>query len=161
MLQQTRKRGVGGDITNSSFSIAVHALVYLNHMDRVLSSEELARNVCTNPVLIRRVMSKLKKAGFVDTKGGNSGGYVFTADADKLTLEQIAAAIGAEFVGSPWRSGDADRECLISSGMGEIMQNIYRQLDEHCKKSLRGITVADIDRKILKHGKETKIDENG
>ena len=41
------------------------------------------------------------------------------------------------------------------------MQNIYRQLDEHCKKSLRGITVADIDRKILKHGKETKIDENG
>ena len=68
MLQQTRKRGVGGDITNSSFSIAVHALVYLNHMDRVLSSEELARNVCTNPLLIRRAMSKLKKAGFVDTK---------------------------------------------------------------------------------------------
>ena len=53
---------------NSSFSIAVHALVYLNHMERVLSSEELARNVCTNPVLIRKVMSKLKKAGIVDTK---------------------------------------------------------------------------------------------
>lgn len=46
---------------NSSFSIAVHALVYLNHMEKVLSSEELARNVCTNPVLIRKVMSKLKK----------------------------------------------------------------------------------------------------
>ena len=39
---------------NSSFSIAVHALVYLNHMERVLSSEELARNVCTNPVLTAR-----------------------------------------------------------------------------------------------------------
>ena len=59
-------------------------------MEKVLSSEELAQNVCTNPVLIRKVMSKLKKAGFVSTKGGNNGGYIFIADADKLTLEQIA-----------------------------------------------------------------------
>lgn len=144
---------------NSSFSIAVHALVYLNHMEKVLSSEELARNVCTNPVLIRKVMSKLKKAGIVDTKGGNSGGYVFTADAEALTLERIAEAIDAHFVGSPWRSGDVDKECLISSGMGELMQNIYTRLDERCRESLRGITIADIDRKILKGGKEPKINE--
>ncbi len=128
-------------------------------MEKVLSSEELARNVCTNPVLIRRVMSGLKKAGFVESKGGNNGGYVFIADADKLTLEQIAEAIDAKFVGSPWRSGDVDRECLIASGMGDIMQNIYGQLDRNCKKSLRGITVADIDRKILKHGKDPTVDE--
>lgn len=146
-------------VTNSSFSIAVHALVYLNHMEKVLSSEELAQNVCTNPVLIRKVMSKLKKAGFVDTKSGNNGGYIFIANADKLTLEQVAEAIDAKFVGSPWRSGDMDKECLIASGMGEVMQNIYQQLDERCKKSLGGITVADIDRKILKHGKEPTVNE--
>lgn len=52
-----------------------------------------------------------------------------------------------------------DKECLIASGMGEVMQNIYRQLDERCKKSLGGITVADIDRKILKHGKEPTVNE--
>ena len=50
-----------------------------------------------------------------------------------------------------------DKACLISSGMGEIMQNIYRQLDENCKKSLHGITVADIDRKILKNGAEPTV----
>ena len=103
---------------NSSFSIAVHALVYLNHMERVLSSEELAQNVCTNPVLVRKVMSKLKKAGIVTTKGGKSGGYAFASDAETLTLETIAEAIDAHFVGSPWRSGDMDKECLISSGIG-------------------------------------------
>mgnify|MGYP003235928740 FL=1 len=146
-------------VTNSSFSIAVHALVYLNHMEKVLSSEELAQNICTNPVLIRKVMSKLKKAGLVDTKGGNSGGYIFIADADKLTLDQVAEVIDAKFVGSPRRSGDMNKECLIASGMGEIMQNIYRQLDENCKKSLHGITVADIDRKILKHGMEPAVNE--
>lgn len=144
---------------NSSFSIAVHALVYLNHMESVLSSEELAQNVCTNPVLVRKVMSKLKKAGIVTTKGGKSGGYAFASDAETLTLETIAEAIDAHFVGSPWRSGDMDKECLISSGMGSVMENICAQLDELCRKSLRGITVADIDRKILKHGKEPSIDE--
>ena len=145
---------------NSSFSIAVHALVYLNHMEKVLSSEELAQNVCTNPVLIRKVMSKLKKAGIVDTKGGHCGGYLFTADAETLTLEKIAEAIDAHFVASPWRSGDMDKDCLISSGMGEILQSICVQLDEHCRKSLSGITVADIDRRILKNGKEPRIHEN-
>ena len=58
-------------------------------MKTVLSSEELAKNVCTNPVLIRKVMSKLKKAGFVDTKGGNNGGYVFAADAETLRWSRL------------------------------------------------------------------------
>lgn len=148
-------------ITNSSFSIAVHALVYLNHMQQVLSSEDLAENVCTNPVLIRKVMSKLKKAGIVKTKGGNNGGYIFTSDAETLTLERIAEAINSHFVASPWKSGDVDKQCLISSGMGEIMQNIFTQLDEQCRKSLSTITVADIDRKLQKQGKEIEIDESG
>lgn len=106
-------------------------------------------------------MSKLKKAGIVSTKGGNNGGYVFVCDAETLTLEQIAVAIDAHFVSSPWRSGDMDKECLISSGMGEIMQNICARLDEHCRQSLRAITIADIDRSILAHAKENISGEKG
>ena len=33
----------------SDYCVAVHALVYLNHKAKVLSSEELAENICTNP----------------------------------------------------------------------------------------------------------------
>ena len=32
----------------SDYCVAVHALVYLNHKAKVLSSEELAENICTN-----------------------------------------------------------------------------------------------------------------
>ena len=49
----------------SDYCVAVHALVYLNHKAKVLSSEELAENICTNPARVRKVMAKLKKAGFV------------------------------------------------------------------------------------------------
>ena len=50
-------------IVDSSFNLAVHALVCLSHSGRSLSSEVLAENICTNPTRVRRVMAGLKKAG--------------------------------------------------------------------------------------------------
>lgn len=144
---------------DSGFSVAVHALVYLNHKGRVLTSDELAANICTNPARVRKVMSSLGKAGFVETKAGHVGGYSFCAEADSLTLEQVAAAMEARFVSAAWRSGDNDMECLVASGMADIMDSIYLQMDGLCHKSLRSITIGDIDRKIFKNGKEPKINE--
>ena len=40
---------------DSSFNLAVHALVCLSHSGRSLSSEALAENICTNPTRVRRV----------------------------------------------------------------------------------------------------------
>ena len=56
---------------NSDFCVGVHALVYLSHKNCCLSSEELAENICTNRVRVRRVMGRLGKAGLVDTKSGS------------------------------------------------------------------------------------------
>ena len=46
---------------DSSFNLAVHALVCLSHSGRSLSSEALAENICTNPTRVRRVLAGLKK----------------------------------------------------------------------------------------------------
>ena len=48
------KEGVRVD---SSFNLAVHALVCLSHSGRSLSSEALAENICTNPTRVRRVLA--------------------------------------------------------------------------------------------------------
>ena len=53
---------------DSSFNLAVHALVCLSHSGRSLSSEALAENICTNPTRVRRVLAGLKKAGMVETR---------------------------------------------------------------------------------------------
>lgn len=132
------------------FAIAVHALVYLNHKAVTLSSEELAENVCTNPARIRKVMSKLKKSGIVSTKEGIKGGYLFQLNPSKVTLKDINEAIEMRIVSSSWHSGDSDMECLVASGMAEIMDGIYTQLDAICKNELEKITIADIDSKIFK-----------
>lgn len=131
------------------FSVAVHALVYLNHMKRPLTSDALAENVCTHPARIRKVMAKLKKAGFVSTREGADGGYSFSGDAHKISLAQILAALEAPVVQLTWRSGNLDLECLVASGMANIMEQICEELDDTCKQKLAQISIADIDAKIF------------
>lgn len=132
------------------FAIGVHALVFLNHKNTIVSSEILAQNVCTNPTRIRKILSKLKKAGFVKTKEGIDGGYYFCADASKITLCNVADALDVSFVSSSWKSGSIDMDCLIASSMAGILDDIYDDLDKKCREELNSITIIDLDKRIFK-----------
>lgn len=90
---------------NSAFCVAVHALICLNRRQEQLSSEELARSICTNPARVRKIMAGLKRAGLVETKEGNEGGYRFVGDPAALTLDQVARALEVRFVSTNWRGG--------------------------------------------------------
>ena len=134
---------------DSSFNLAVHALVCLSHSGRSLSSEALAENICTNSTRVRRVLAGLKKAGMVETREGSDGGYRLCADPAALSLRQVAEAVNARFVDCAWRSGDIDRECAICSGMAGMMDALYRQMNEQCAAYLAQITVADIEAQLF------------
>ena len=133
----------------SDFCVAVHALVYLNHKACVLSSEELAQNICTNPARVRKVMAKLKKSGFLETREGSSGGYRFERDPAGVTLSALAEALDIRFVDTAWKSGDKELECLIASGMGDLMADVFDDLNTRCMERLGQITIADLDEKIF------------
>lgn len=134
---------------DSAFCVAAHALVYLNHKACMLSSEELAENICTNPARVRKVMACLKRSGLVETKQGNVGGYLFTADPAKVTLAQVAEAVQARFVEAGWHSGDSDMECLVASGMAKLMDGIFAELNKSCMEHLKYIRISDLDRSIF------------
>ena len=134
----------------SEFTVAVHALVFMNHEGTFLSSEGLAENICTNPARVRKVMAKLKQAGLVETKEGVDGGYHFIRPAEDTTLYMVAEAMEFSFVSTGWKSGDTHKECLIASGMGDVMEGIYSDLNQACLERLKGITIADIDQKIFR-----------
>lgn len=135
---------------NSEFGIAVHALVFLNHKGRTLSSAELAKNICTNPARVRKVMAKLKKSGLVTTREGLDGGYLFDRNPKEISLLSISKALETDFVSSSWKSGNMDMECLIASGMSGILDDIYKELDNQCKERLEHISIDDIDKKIFR-----------
>lgn len=134
---------------SGEFTVAVHALVFLNHMGSFVSSAELAKNVCTNAARIRKVMAKLSRAGFIQTREGAEGGYRFASDPEKLDLASILSALGEKPLPHAWRSGDPHMDCLIASGMSGAMDAIYCRLNAVCENELSDITIADIDARLF------------
>jgi len=130
--------------------LAVHALVYLQHTQRVTSSRELAENICTNPARVRKVMAKLHHAGLIESTQGKGSGYRTLPGSGSVTLDTVLLALEETAISLNWRSGDMDRECLVSSGMGDVMDGLYAQLNETCMKQLRGITIDSVSDLIFK-----------
>lgn len=137
----------------AELSIAVHAIVYLAHMDRIVSSEKIAENVCTNSARIRKIMSKLVKAGLVEKKEGLNGGYSMKKNSENLKLSDISEALRFNLIKSAWKTGDTDVECLVSSGMADIMDEIYGGLNRICIEKLSSLSIKDIDNVIFKNAK--------
>ena len=133
---------------NSAFCLAVHALVYLHHRGELVSSEELARNICTNPARVRKVMAKLKKAGLVATRAGSVGGYQPLVPPGELTLDRVADALEVRFVEPAWHSGGTDLPCMVASGMADVMDGLLGELDDRCRAYLSTVTLAELDRRL-------------
>lgn len=134
---------------NSDFCVAVHALVYLNHKARVLTSEELADNICTNPARVRRVLAKLKKKNLVETKEGHVGGYRFVGQASQIRLSQVAQALELRFVDPGWRSGDSKMACLVASSMANVLDGVFEDLNLQCVVRFQEISIADLAQRIF------------
>lgn len=134
---------------NSDFIVAVHAMVYLHHKEETLSSEVLAANVCTNPARIRRVMSKLKKAGLVETREGRlDGGYSYVK-TKTVTLGEISQALQVHFAETNWHSGNEELPCQVASGMAGYIDSLYNTINQRCQEYLDGITVADVEKELF------------
>ena len=134
----------------SDFIVAVHSLVYLyHHGGCTSSSEDLAKNICTNPARVRKVMASLKKMGAITTKEGHVGGYCACSQVGKLDLATIAKATGTVFVEAKWHSGSQKLDCMISHGMTKIFDDIYADLDARCKEELSQLTIGQLEKKIF------------
>ncbi len=57
----------------SELTVAIHAAVYLAHKNAPQSSEELAVNICTHPVRVRKIMAALCRAGIAISQEGSEG----------------------------------------------------------------------------------------
>lgn len=134
---------------NGLFCVAVHALIYLDKRGCMLSSEELAANICTNPARVRKVMARLKKAGLVATKAGNDGGYHLLCEPGQVTLDQVADALEVRFVEPAWHSGaGVDCGCLVASGMAGVMDGLFDDLDRRCREQLAQLTLSDLEKQL-------------
>jgi DNA-binding IscR family transcriptional regulator len=139
---------------HSDFCVAVHALVYLRHKRCLLSSEELAENIRTNPARVRKVMARLRAAGLIEAREGAVGGYRAREDTGALTLDRVAAALGTEPVELGWHSGSREIGCRVSAGMADAMDGLVAELNAACRERLHKHTIEELERALLAERQE-------
>lgn len=76
---------------SSRFSIAVHILSLIA-ISKDCTGDFIAGSVNTNPVIIRRIMGMLKRAGLVEIRPG-VGGATLLKDRDQITLLDVYHAV--------------------------------------------------------------------
>jgi Rrf2 family protein len=81
---------------NTQFPIAVHLMAALGYRrGQDTTSATLATSVNTSPSFVRRILSKLSKAGLVETATGKAGACWLAKDAKDISLLDIYEAVDA------------------------------------------------------------------
>ena len=87
---------------NSRLTVAVHALAWMALAQRqgrdVLTSDQVAASVNTNPVIIRRCLGDLRRAGLVGVRHGAGAGWSLARPAGEITLLEVHDEIGRAHV---------------------------------------------------------------
>jgi Rrf2 family protein len=107
------------------------------------TSEQIAGSVRTNPVVIRRLMAQLGKAGLVVSKRGPGSGWRLARPPEEISLSDIDQALGSENLFALHRH-EPSPNCPIARGIGPAMTQVYGRVDAAVRHELEQTTLADV-----------------
>lgn len=59
-----------------------------------MTSRQIAEMLSTNPVVVRRIMGRLRECGYVHSRKGRSGGWLLACSLRDVTLLEIYRVFG-------------------------------------------------------------------
>jgi Rrf2 family protein len=130
--------------TNTQFTVGLHALTLLAHFDNgPTSSDDLAASVGANPVYVRRVLGRLRDAGYVGSRPGVNGGWHLLRDPAELTLGDVWRVIAGA---APALLGvhHANPDCDAGQDIQSTLEAIERRAARAVEAELDAIAVADL-----------------
>jgi Rrf2 family protein len=127
----------------SDFTLAIHSLTLLALMPtRMSSSDAIAESACVHPVQIRKVLSMLRRHGFISSKEGTGGGFIFAKDPAEVSLGEIYK-ITSEGALQP-KCPKANDHCIVGANMKNVLFSIFEEAEEHLGGFLSSYTIQDV-----------------
>lgn len=124
-------------------SVALHVLVHLaDRRDARRTSEDLARCVETNPVVIRRTLAGLREAGFVASVAGHGGGWALARDPAEITLGQVCKALGERLLFAVDLA--APSGCSVQAAVTGALDGFLEEAEALLVERLDRVSVADV-----------------
>lgn len=131
-------------MVNSRFSVAIHilSLIATTSDKSLLTSDFIAGSVNTNPVVVRRMIGVLKKAGLLLSHSGVAG-YELLVEPKNLTLLALYQAIdGPEQLFAI--HDEPNPACAVGREIQHTLEDVYTSIWQAMEAQLQAQTLQDV-----------------
>lgn len=108
-----------------------------------MTSEALARCMCTHPVVVRRTMAGLREAGLVSSTKGHNGGWSIACDLEQTTIRDIHEALGEPAVYAIANRNEAP-ECLLEQAVNAALDDAMKEAEALLLIRFQSLTLAQL-----------------
>ncbi|AUI72196.1 Rrf2 family transcriptional regulator [Companilactobacillus alimentarius] len=138
---------------SSKLSDGVHILAYVDIcQDGDLSSNAIASSIESNPSLVRRMMSRLKKSGLLSSQPGKVAPKLGRR-ASEISLLDVYQAIedNQKLLHIDEKTNP---KCIVGGNIQKTLTNVYDQIQADAEKSMSKVTLQSIIDDILVNNKK-------
>lgn len=131
---------------SSRFTIAVHVLICIGTFrnDYKVTSDFLASSVNVNPVVIRRILQQLKRAGLITVKRG-SGGADIARPLEDVTLLDVYNAVECVEDGTLFHFHEnPSTKCPVGRNIHAVLDKRLDAIQQAMEKEMQAVTIRDI-----------------
>lgn len=133
--------------SDSRLSRMLHVLLHMARQDAPFTSEQLAQMLATNPVVVRRTMAGLKKAGYVQSEKGHGGGWKLSCDLAQVSLLDIHEAVGGPRIFAIGNTTD-NPECGVEKVVNAALDDALAQAEKLLIARLAAVKLGDLAREF-------------
>ena len=128
---------------DTKFSVAVLSLVLMSESKVPLNSNPIALSAGTNASYIRKILSRLKNAGIIQSHRG-TGAYVLNTTPDKLTLLSIYKSVmdNGEIHLLDIHQNPND-QCIVGKHIKPVLESMFNKIEEAFVRQLSIMTLRD------------------
>jgi len=131
---------------SSRFTIGLHILTAIDmfQKDYKVTSDFLAGSIRTNPVVVRKILGQLKKAGLIHSSQGVAG-ITIAKPLEEISFYDVYSAIEPVEDGDLFRfHDDPNPDCPVGRNIHELLDGKLREIQSAMEEKMRGYTLADL-----------------
>ena len=131
---------------SSRFTIAVHIFACIDtfEKDQKITSDFLSASINVNPVIIRKILSSLKKSGLINVLRG-TGGTTIAKPLDQITLLDIFQSVECLEDGKLFHFHEnPNANCPVGKNIHSILDDKLLWVQKAMENELASITLEDV-----------------
>ena len=141
---------------DTKFSSAIHSLIMISEAEMPVNSEQIANSVGTNASYIRKLTTRLSKAGIIEGRKGISGFRLLKPAKDISLLDIYKIIMEVEQVHVFDIHQNPNDECIVGRNIKPTLEGMFSRMEKEMEAELAGMSLEDCINAMKKEMKEKK-----